>query len=91
MKGNQMKSIPCILLSCVLGCGSLVNLDKTVPNSAVISSCEICMVVPQCSQCCHACAAELCYDQCKYYPPDCAMCEENYYWDCMVWNCVERE
>lgn len=86
-----MRLYLCALMLCVAGCGSFANLDKVVPQSAVIGSCEICMVVPQCSQCCHACAAEQCYDHCAKWPQDCDLCEEGAYWDCVRWNCGKQE
>ncbi len=83
----------CLVVLAFAGCSSLDNVDKVLPASAVMSVCDSCGQSGggACTSCCTACAIELCYNTCQRHPPDCDMCEENAYWDCYQYRCMQQD
>jgi len=69
----------------------LRSWDPDTPMMEIITVCETCRPNARCTVCCHQCAESECYTLCQQYPPGCAMCEENTYWDCFYNSCVDAE
>jgi hypothetical protein len=62
------------------------------PDEEAIGACETCSSPDiHCTPCCHACKLERCYDTCRDWPRDCDLCEEDAYWDCVMYECRDQE